>query len=235
MDAFDAEASVTAFLPCRKGSERVPRKNIRPFGPFAQGLIEIKLSQLLDCAAIDRIVLSTNDDEIINYASALNAPRLTIHRRAEHLSSSATSTDSLVGHARDLIGSGHILWTHVTSPFIRSAEYTRIVTAYRNGLKQGYDSLMTTTLLHAFLWSEDGPINYDRNLEKWPRTQTLKPVHEINSGAFLAPVEVYHDKNDRIGEKPLLHPLDRLTALDIDWEEDFVVAEQLFLKGLVSS
>lgn len=228
-------APVTAFLPCRKGSERVPRKNIRPFGPAAHGLVEIKLGQLLGCAAIDHVVLSTNDDEIIDFAQGLDAPRLTIHRRAEHLSSSATSTDDLVGHARDLVGTGHILWTHVTSPFITAALYAEIIAAYRGALAAGYDSLMTTTPLQAFLWTEDGPLTYDRSIEKWPRTQTIPPVHEINSGAFLAPVDIYSRHHDRIGAHPRLYPLDRLTAFDIDWEADFVIAEQLLLKNLASA
>lgn len=228
-------APVTAFLPCRKGSERVPRKNIRPFGSAAHGLVEIKLSQLLACAAIDHVVLSTNDDEIIGYAQSLEATRLTIHRRAEHLASSATSTDNLIGHARDLVGSGHILWTHVTSPFLTADLYDEIIAAYRHALTEGYDSLMTTTLLQAFLWTEDGPLTYDRSVEKWPRTQTITPVHEVNSGVFLAPAEVYSCHQDRIGETPRLYPLDRLMAFDIDWEEDFVIAEQLLLKNLVSA
>lgn len=227
--------TVTAFLPCRKGSERVPRKNIRPFGTHAHGLLEIKLDQLLACPEIDHVMLSTNDEEIIEFAATLDTPRLTVHRRAEHLSSSATSTDELVAHARDLVGSGHILWTHVTSPFVSAASYSEVIGAYYRALEDGHDSLMTTTLLHAFLWNEDGPMTYDRSVEKWPRTQTITPVHEINSAAFLAPVGVYRQLDDRIGDKPMLYPIDKITAMDIDWEEDFVIAETLLLKCLVST
>jgi len=226
---------ITAFLPCRKGSERVPRKNIRPFGSYGHGLVEIKLGQLLACPEIDQIMLSTNDEEIIDYAATLDRSRLKVHRRVEHLSSSATSTDDLVGHAHDLIGTGHILWTHVTSPFVDSKLYSDIIHVYRDALQNGYDSLMTTTLLHAFLWSDESPLNYDRTIEKWPRTQTLAPVHEINSAVFLAPTEVYLRCEDRIGDRPLLYALDKLRAMDVDWEEDFVVAETLFTKKLVST
>lgn len=226
---------ITAFLPCRKGSERTPRKNIRPFGSFPHGLVEIKLQQLLTCPDIDEVVLSTNDEEILNHAETLKAPRLRLHQRAEHLASSATSTDALTGHARELIPSGHILWTHVTSPFVGAALYSEIIAAYRRALTEGCDSLMTTTQLHTFLWAEDGPLNYDRSAEKWPRTQTLAPVHEVNSAVFLAPAAVYSRHDDRIGERPRLYPIDRLAALDIDWEEDFIIAEQLYLNGLAST
>jgi len=232
------DGPVVAFLPCRKGSERVPRKNIRPFGPFSHGLIEIKLGQLLSCGAIDRVVLSTNDDEILDLANDLGlGDRLVVHRREESLSSSATSTDDLVAHAAEIIvplsAESHIIWTHVTSPFVTACHYAEIIAGYTQALIEGYDSLMTTTPIHSFLWSESGPINYDRTVEKWPRTQTLIPVQEVNSAGFLAPASIYTSHSDRIGTRPKLFPLSKLVAQDIDWEEDFIVAEQLLIRGLV--
>lgn len=216
---------VTVFLPCRAGSERVPYKNIKPFAGFAKGLIEIKLQQLLATQKVDEIVLSTNDKEILDYAQSLNLKKLTIHKRSEELSSSETSTDQLVAHALELIPNGHILWTHVTSPFITENHYNEIITTYFEQLKKGYDSLMTTTLVYGFFWRDEKPFNYDQKVEKWPRTQTLKPLQEINSGAFLAASEIYNKLNNRIGEKPYLYELDKITSYDIDWPEDFMIAE----------
>ncbi|WP_218221700.1 cytidylyltransferase domain-containing protein [Nesterenkonia sp. Act20] len=224
---------VTAFLPCRAGSQRVPRKNIKPFADVQHGLIEIKLKQLFSSDRVDEVVLSTNDEEILTYAQTLDSPKLRVHRRAEELSSSATSTDQLVAHALELIGEGHILWTHVTSPFITAAQYDKIIAAYQEQLAAGYDSLMTTTEIHGFLWQRERPMNYDRSVEKWPRTQTLEPVHEVNSGVFLAPAQVYQELDDRIGEHPYLYSLDKLVSHDIDWNADFIVGETLLQKGLV--
>ena len=226
--------SVTAFLPCRQGSERVPKKNIRPFGLHHNGLIEIKLLQLLSCPVIDSVVLSTNDNDIIRFAETLGRSRLTIHRRSDRLATSETSTDDLIMHARDLISSGHILWTHVTSPFVNAELYKKIIETYFQFTSLGFDSLMTVTPAHGFFWSKDGPINYDRNIEKWPRTQTLSPLYEINSAVFLAPIKVYDQRKDRIGDFPYLYNLDRFTGHDIDWAEDFVAAEQFLLREIVS-
>ncbi|WP_145255080.1 cytidylyltransferase domain-containing protein [Pseudomonas sp. DE0157] len=224
----------TCFLPCRKGSERVPDKNIRPFGHHKFGLIEIKLQQLINTSAIDEIVLSTNDDAILEYASSLRTNKLKLYKRREDLSSSQTSTDQLVAHALDLISEGNILWTHVTSPFISAQHYDQIVKLHNEKITQGYDSLMTTNVIHGFLWKNGAAMNYDRNVEKWPRTQTLPPVHEVNSGAFLAHTDIYRNLNDRIGVNPYLHSLGKLVSHDIDWPDDFIIAECLLEKGLVS-
>lgn len=226
---------VSIFLPCRKGSERVPKKNIKPFSDFENGLIAIKLDQLVQVEAVSNIVLSTNDEEILEYAQVLNHPKIQTHKRRESLSSNKTSTDQLVGHALELIPEGHILWTHVTSPFLNAQVYKEIIKTYFNKLDQGYDSLMTTNLIHSFLWNESAPINYDRALEKWPRTQTLEPIHEINSGVFLASANIYRELQDRIGEKPYLYPLDKIQGFDIDLEDDFKIAEAIMQSGIAKA
>jgi CMP-N-acetylneuraminic acid synthetase len=177
-------------------------------------------------------VLSTNDADILAFAESLNEPRLRLHKRVRNLASSETSTDQLVAHALDLIPDGHILWTHVTSPFITRKHYDQVIRIYLEKLEKGYDSLMTTTAIHSFLWQDGQPMNYDRRAEKWPRTQTLKTVHEINSGAFLASSTIYSELGDRIGQRPYLCELDKFTSFDIDWPEDFKIAECIAEKGL---
>lgn len=217
--------TINCFLPCRKGSERVVQKNTRKFGKYEFGLTELKLKQLLDTPEIDYVIMSTDDDEIIDYCASIKSKKLIVHRRDGCLASSSTSTDELVGHAASLIAGGDILWTHVTSPFISSKVYSNAINQYRLALEQGYDSLMSTSPIQGFLWNENGPINYDRNIEKWPRTQTLPIIHEINSGIFLADRTIYKEMNDRIGQRPFMFELDELTAMDIDWPDDFRKAE----------
>ena len=224
---------VNVFLPCRKGSERVPRKNIKPFAGYNNGLIEIKLKQLIETKHIDAIYLSTNDDEILEYAASLNDPRIQLHKRIEELSSSQTSTDQLVAYALELIKEDEILWTHVTSPFLTSQAYDQIIEKYFDAKKNGYDSLMTSNLIHGFLWNQNGPLNYNREKEKWPRTQTLEPINEINSAVFLASVDIYRDFGDRIGQNPCLYPLDKVQGFDIDWQDDFNIAQAMVQAGLV--
>lgn len=224
--------AVTCFLPCRKGSERVPKKNIRPISDWPFGLLQIKLGQLLAARMIDRIILSTNDEEIIAYAESLNNPQLEVRLRDESLAASNTSTDELIEYVGSQVEEGHVLWTHVTSPFLAAPDYDSIIKKYLEQLEKGYDSLMSVTELRGFLWDEAGPINYDRHVEKWPRTQTLKPLYEINSGAFLAPAEIYRTGKDRIGLRPYKYTLDRIQGFDVDWEEDFVIADALLSTGI---
>lgn len=222
---------IVAFLPCRKGSERVKGKNIRPFAGIEGGLTRIKITQLLDCPLIDRIVVSTDDAEVeaICREAARHASKLLeIVERPSELAASTTSTDDVIRYVPSLIPRGTVLWTHVTSPFVTAEIYQDAILRYRQNLA-AHDSLMSVTKIQKFLWNENGPVNYDKTLQKWPNTQTLPVLYEINSAFFMAPVDLYHDPGDRIGSKPYLYELSGSQALDIDWMEDFLLAEKLWL------
>lgn len=222
---------ISVFLPCRAGSERVPHKNTRTFAGIEGGLLKIKLQQLIACNAIDTIVLSTNDEEVIQLAETISSDKIKIDRRPEHLATSSTSTDDLVKYVPSIISEGAVLWTHVTSPFIDGKIYEEAINTYKEVLSKGEnDSLMSVTALRTFIWNKEGAVNYDRNKEKWPRTQTIEPLYEINSGIFLADIDIYKNLQDRIGKKPFLFENNDIDSFDIDWEEDFFIAEAIYKK-----
>ena len=219
--------SVNVFLPCRRGSQRVSHKNTKPIGRFANGLLELKLLQLSSTREIDRIFVSSDDEKVLGFAQSLKNAKIITHKRDENLCASSTSTDSLIAYAHELIGKGEILWTHVTSPFFGSKQYSEAIERYRACLEQGYDSLMSVNALYGFLWDSGKPINYDRSRFKWPQTQNLTPIFEVNSACFLANARIYRTQGDRIGQKPYLYITDKITGFDVDWQEDFAIAQAI--------
>lgn len=220
---------ISAFLPCRAGSERVPHKNTRSFAGIEGGLLRIKLEHLIACDEIDTVVVSTNDDEVIRIAQSLSNEKIRIDRRPEHLATSSTSTDDLVKYVPEIITDGAVLWTHVTSPFIDEKLYAKAINQYKEILlQQEFDSLMSVMALRTFIWNKEGAVNYDRQKEKWPRTQTIEPLFEVDSGIFLADINIYKDLQDRVGKRPYLFENNDIAAFDIDWEEDFFIAEAIY-------
>jgi len=211
----------------RAGSERIPRKNTKKFSGIDGGLCSIKINQLLQCKLINYIFVSTNDQNVIDIANSFDSRKIRIIKRPEELSSSSTSTDDLINYVPEIMPDGHILWTHVTSPFIGPDIYDKIIKTYFNNLKK-YDSLMTVTKIQKFIWNDTKPINYDRSIEKWPRTQTLEPLWEINSGVFITTRKIYKKHMDRVGVRPYLFELSGDLAFDIDWMSDFTTAEEIY-------
>ena len=211
----------------RAGSERVPNKNTKTFSGIKGGLCKIKLEQLIKCNLIDSILVSTNDPEVVKIANTFNSKKIRVIIRPNELASSSSSTDDLIKYVPEVMPDGHILWTHVTSPFISSEVYDQIIKKYLEKLED-FDSLMTVTKLQKFIWKDSGPVNYNRDLEKWPKTQTIEPLWEVNSGVFLTKKNIYQTNNDRIGDKPYLFELSDDIAFDIDWLPDYKIAEALY-------
>jgi len=225
--------SVSVFLPTRKGSQRIKNKNTRPFAEFKNGLLELKLNQLMRVKLISEIVLSTNDEDSLNiaYAMSRQCSKLKIDHRPDNLASNTTNLIDLVTYVPKVTNSDHLLWTHVTSPFVDSADYDQAIEQYFQACEQGNDSLMSVKPFNNFLWSkEKGDLINRCTPQRWPRTQDLMELFEIDSAIFIAPRKVYEQQNDRVGHNPFLYQLGGIKSFDIDWEDDFIIAEALYEK-----
>jgi len=221
---------ITIFLPCRSGSERVPNKNTKPFAGIDGGLLSIKLNQLLKIKLVDKIIVSTNDCKVIDFVNKVSS-NIIIDNRPEELALSSTSTDDLINYVPTIIKEGHVLWTHTTSPFLSEHIYNKAISIYLKNLEnENFDSLMSVNFMKTFLWDSNGSFNYDRKIEKWPRTQTLPNLFEINSGIFLNSVTNYKKYEDRVGSKPYLMETEGYASFDIDWPHDFELGEMIYKK-----
>lgn len=226
-------SQIIAFLPCRAGSQRVVQKNTRPFAGIQGGLLMIKLQQLVRVSAIDKIIVSTDDPVVMEFTESIiktSDKPISIDERPAHLASSSTSTDALIEYIPSIIQDGIVLWTHVTSPFVDEEVYSTAISRFTESYEAGLnDSLMSVTKLQVFLWDQNAPVNYDRAVEKWPRTQTLPVWYEVNSAIFMAPISVYHELHDRIGSAPFIFPLEFPGTIDIDEQDQFELAELAWL------
>lgn len=222
--------SLTVFLPVRKGSQRVPHKNTRPFADFDGGLLELKLRQLIEIENMDEIIVSTNDETCVAVAQKFDS-HLKIDHRPDYLASSTTPLEDLIRYVGTLTQNDHVLWTHVTSPFFQTDHYQLAIKAYFEALEAGFDSLMSVIPFKNFLWDKEKNdlINRNSNM-RWPQTQDLFPYYEIDSAVFIAPKSLFEETGDRVGQRPFLFENDKLTALDIDYEEDFKIAEAVYEK-----
>jgi CMP-N-acetylneuraminic acid synthetase len=220
---------VTCFLPCRAGSERVKNKNTRQFAGIEGGLLKVKLDQLVRCELIDLIILSTDDPQVLA-VSKKYGEKVRIKIRPPDLATSDTSTDDLIRHVSTIINAPHILWTHVTSPFTDEQLYTRAINDYFRILKENtHDSLISVSPIRVHVWDREGnPLNYSRSEVRWPRSQQVDPLFEVNSAIFINSRENYIRYEDRIGIKPYLFEMDQTESLDIDYEDDFMLAESIF-------
>ena len=226
--------SIDIFLPVRKGSERILNKNTRKFADLNGGILELKLSQLLNTQKVNNIILSTNDEASVQIAKRLdpNGSKVKVIERPEDLCRSDTPLIKLIQYVPSVVQSNHIMWAHVTTPFVNSVDYDKAVETYFAKLKEGYDSLISVTVLKNFLFSSETkrPLNWDMDQSNWPRTQDLAPIYEVSHGIFLTSRNCYLQYGNRIGRVPAFYEISKLKSMDIDWEEDFIIAEAVYEK-----
>lgn len=220
---------VAFYLPTRKGSERVKNKNTRPFSGIEGGLVENKVRQLLSTKLIDEIIFSSNDADCISVAERYAGDsRLKIIPRPEELCLNSTNLQDLICYVPTVTDAEHILWGHVTTPLADAVQYDAGIKEYLDKLSEGYDSLVGVTELRNFLLNKDGELINNTTPIPWPRTQDLEPLYEINHTMFIAKREVYINQKNRIGRKPFLYVMDELHSFDIDWPDDFIIAETMY-------
>lgn len=230
MKEFKMSNKISFYLPTRKGSERVENKNTKPFAGIQGGLFENKIRQLVKTKLIDEIIISTNDEICVEIAEKYSKSdkRFVVVPRPEALCLSTTNLQDLICYVPTITEADHILWGHVTTPLAGADQYDDAIKLYLDNLSQGYDSLVGVSEFKNFLLNQEGKLINNTTNILWPRTQDLKALYEINHTIFLAKKEVYVSLKNRIGQKPLLYVMDKLHSFDIDWPDDFVIAENMY-------
>lgn len=207
----------------RHDSERVKGKNYRPLG--GQPLYHHIVASLLACEQIDEVVIDT-DSPLIAHDAQSAFPEVRVLARPQHLLGGEVPMNDILLHDIEQTQADLYVQTHSTNPLLRAETIQRALEAF---LKAGdsHDSLFTVTPLHTRLWTPDGrAINHDP--EVLLRTQDLPPVMEENSCLYIFDAATLRQRGNRIGERPLLFPLDAHEAWDIDEELDWLVVEALF-------
>lgn len=210
---------IVALVPMKDHSERVPGKNIRDL--CGKPLLYYVLDTLHRSRRINGVVVDT-DSEVIAALVRQHHPRTEILMRPAELRGDLVTANDLIKWDMTQVEGEHFGQFHATSPLLTPETVDRIVAAYFDSPE--HDSLMTVTEHHFWLFRADGtPINSDTG--KLVRSQDLEPLFEDNSAAHLFSRSSFAATGSRIGERVQMFPMSKVEAIDIDYEEDFVLAE----------
>lgn len=215
---------MTALLPMKASSERVPGKNIRYFAgkPLYQHVAEI----LERCSAVDRIIINTDSEAIAE--EALSAfSKVKINVRPESLRGDLVPMNEIIAHDIQTSDNQHFLQTHSTNPLLSLKTLEEAIKTYSCFLDH-YDSLFSVTEYKSRFYDEHGkPVNH--NPKELLRTQDLPGLYEENSNFYLFSKSSFIAAGqNRIGLKPKMFVVNKLEAVDIDEREDWILAESLF-------
>jgi pseudaminic acid cytidylyltransferase len=220
-----------AIIPARGGSKRIPRKNIKPFCGKPMIAWSIEAAQASDC--FDRIIVSTDDDEIADVARAYGAE--VPFMRPTELSDDHTGTIPVVAHAVEWMGqhAGPVEFAcclYATAPFVQTQD-----------LRQGLDMLQSSGAQYAFTVTNfAAPIQRSFRITGQQRIEMLNPAQFNTRSQDLE--EAYHDAGQFYWGRaqawfeatplfshasvPIILP--RYRVQDIDTQNDWTRAEIIF-------
>lgn len=219
---------VLALIPARGGSKRVPRKNIRLLNGIP--LIGWTIAAAKQSQYIDEIFISTDDQEILEYAQTLSvwAPEL---RPAELATDTATSSDVLVytlqkyAYDYDLV-----VLLQPTSPFRNAQHIDEALELFI--ANQAEELASVTPCEHSPLWTNTLPANQSLNgfikTENLKRSQELPDFYRFNGAIYIFDIKRFLTKKTiSYGENSFAYVMGNEHSLDIDTEYDFKLAEAI--------
>lgn len=207
---------VVAFVPVRLNSKRVVGKNLKQLG--GKPLMCYILETLAKVKSIDEVYLYCSNEDVKDYL-----PKgIKFLKRPECLDRDETLGKEIYEEFTKTVDADVYILAHTTSPFIKQGTIEHALNKILNG---GYDSAFSAEKIQTFAWYDNKPLNYD--LKDIPRTQTIEPVYIETSAFFMFKRDIWKIHKQRIGFNPYMAIVDKIEGVDIDWPEDFDMAEKI--------
>ncbi|MCY6483671.1 acylneuraminate cytidylyltransferase family protein [Clostridium aestuarii] len=218
------DKKIVALLPIKTYSERVKKKNFREF--CGKPLYTWVLDKLLKSKYISKIVIDTDSKYLLEILDKKD-DKIFLIERPDNLRGGLVPMNQIIHYDILQCEEKCFLQTHCTNPLLSTETIDKTIETYFNNLLE-YDSLFTVNKIQKRLYNINlQPINHNPN--ELLRTQDLEPIYEENSNIFIfSKASFENNNNNRIGKKPYLFEQNYLESLDIDTEEDFIIAESVY-------
>lgn len=222
--------SLLVLIPARGGSKGVPRKNVRLLA--GKPLIAWTIETARQAQGVDRIVVSTEDEEIARVAREFGAE--TPFMRPDALAQDSTPGMDVVFHALDSLPAyDDILLLQPTSPLRTAEDIDAIV---RQRAEQNAPAAVSVSeVAHPPEWMYrlDGSTQLQPLVDTPPpaRRQDAVPVYTLNGALYLARVSWLVEQRSFVSAQTLgyVMPAERSADIDtpLDWRwVEFLMKEK---------
>lgn len=221
---------VLAIIPARGGSKGVRRKNIRLLA--SKPLIAWTIDEAKKSQYIDRLVLSTEDDEIIRVARECNCETLI---RPAQLAKDDTPGIEVVLHAiESLPGYAYTVLLQPTSPLRTVSDIDGCIEYMIQNDSSSCVSVCEPS--KSPFWSYQMDDSHQLipliNGDLISNRQQLPPVFVLNGAVYVAKTEWLANQRSFLSEITTGYEMTQNNSLDIDSEMDLEICEYFLNKNL---
>ena len=226
---------ILAIILARGGSKRIVNKNIKELN--GKPLIAYTIEEAQKSKYLDRLILSTDDEEIIRVAKQFGA-EIAFLRPKELATDTTTSEDAMV-HAINWLSnnegynSDYVMLLQPTSP-LRKAE--DIDNAFEKLIKEKGDSIISLCKVdkhpYGMMKIENGKaIPYISNRKKYNRKQDLPNLYYINGAIYITKTNLFLKTKLLLAGKLIPYIMPKERSIDIDDIFDWRIAELFILNS----
>jgi CMP-N-acetylneuraminic acid synthetase len=218
--------SLLAVIPARGGSKGIPGKNIRPL--CGKPLIAWTIEAALRSPSVDRVVVSTEDEDIAEVARQYGA-------EAPFLRPIALAQDDTPGvepvlHAlTELPGYSEVLLLQPTSPLRTAADIEAIVALRRTAEVPAAVSVSEAGVSPYLMYALDAGSHLAPLLGEAPATrrQDLPPAYALNGALYVADTAPFVRDGSFMTPETTAYVMPPERSVDIDTMLDWHLAEAL--------
>lgn len=220
-----------AFIPVRGGSKSIPLKNIKAF--CGKPLVYWTILSLQNSINIDRIFVATDCDKIKEIVNNFNFTKVEVYDRDPINAEDISSTESVMLefiYKNNFREDDLFFLVQATSPLTQTEDFDEALKLFK---KNKADSLLTCVRTKRFFWDGDAnPINYD--FKNRPRRQDFYGLFMENGAFYINSIGNIKRYKNRLSGKVSIYEMKEFTAIEIDEEDDWIIAEKMMYKYILS-
>lgn len=209
-----------AFVPIKLNNQRAPGKNIKKFDD-GEALLTVFLKTLLKVKNLDEVYVFCSDESVKQYL----LPGVEFLKRPNFLDTQKATPQDIISEFMKFVEADVYAVCHCTSPFVTVEHFEECIMATKS---KEFDSSFTAEKLQHLMWTNHNePLNFDPT--NVPRTQDLPIYYNEVSAAYVFKKEVFEKYKRRIGVKPHITEVSGVECVDIDYPEDFEIANAIYM------
>lgn len=223
-----------AIIPARGGSKGIPGKNIYEIAGYPLIYYTIRAAkQALDRGVIDRLIVSTDSEEIAEISRRYGA-EVPFMRPAE-LSADGSKSADLMIHAVEFYKEkgepyDDIVLLQPTSPLRNGEDIVRSIALYDRVRSESLISCYkeeSVSEYNSYHVKDNLGISMNPDHNKGKRRQELPDLFVRNGAIFITDVQYLLKSGLVISDKPLVYVMPQERSVNIDTEYDMKLAEWL--------
>lgn len=222
---------ILAIIPARGGSKGIPRKNIKPIA--GKPLIAWTIEAALRSRVLDKVVVSTDDDEIADVARNWGA-QVPFMRPAELAQDDTPGIEPVLHALEQLPGYDAVMLLQPTSP-LRSTE--DIDSSIALAQRLGAPSIVSVTEANMhpnWMYRLDDGQRLHPLVDEPPilRRQDLPTVYALNGAIYYSRIDRLKENRSFSVNGTSAYIMPAIRSIDIDELIDWKFAELLLEDGL---